>query len=189
LLAASSAAYGLTVLLLKRSILTEKIARRGLHLTREYSVDPFQMMRVRDVMVENVETLPAGMSLDAAVAFFTDPEARHKSYPVVDAAGRVVGLAPRAEVVRWLTEGTHGEVTLGEVISDASMLTARPDEAVGALVEQMVERDIGRVPIVGDDGRLVGLVTRKDLLRVHARQRAQEADRQAVRPMWARAAV
>jgi len=189
LLAASSAAYGLTVLLLKRSILTEKIARRGLHLTREYSVDPFQMMRVRDVMAENVEVLPAGMSLDAAVAFFTGPEARHKSYPVVDAAGRVVGLAPRAEIVRWLTEGTHGEATLGEVISDASMLTARPEEAVGQLVEQMVERDIGRVPIVGDDGRLVGLVTRKDLLRVHARQRAQEADRQAVRPLWARAAV
>jgi H+/Cl- antiporter ClcA len=189
LLAASSAAYGLTVLLLKRSILTEKIARRGLHLTREYSVDPFQMMRVRDVMVEAVETLPAAMSLDAAVAFFTGPEARHKSYPVVDGAGRVVGLAPRAEIVRWLTEGTHGEATLADVISDASMLTGRPEEAVGHLVERMVERDIGRVPIVGDNGGLVGLVTRKDLLRVHASQRAQEAERQAVRPLWARAAV
>jgi chloride channel protein, CIC family len=184
LLAASAAAYGLTVLLLKRSILTEKIARRGLHLTREYSVDPFQMMRVRDVMVAEVETLPATMSLDRAVAFFTGPEVRHKSYPVVDEAGRVVGLAPRAEIVRWLTEGPHGEATLGEAISDASLLTARPDDAVGQLVEQMVERDTGRVPIVDDAGRLAGLVTRKDLLRVHARQQAQEADRQAVRPRW-----
>src|SRR5581483_9949920 len=190
LLAASSAAYGLTVLLLKRSILTEKIARRGLHLTREYSVDPFQMMRVRDVMVEKVETLPAAMPLDEAVAFFTSPERRHKSYPVVDGAGRVVGLAPRAEIVRWLTEGSHGDQTLGEVISDASMLTGRPDDAVGRLVEQMVERDIGRVPIVDEQGRLVGLVTRKDLLRVHSRQRALEAEREAVRPLWsARVAV
>ncbi len=190
LLAASSAAYGVTVLLLKRSILTEKIARRGLHLSREYSVDPFQMMRVRDVMVESVETLPAAMPLDAAVAFFTGPEVRHKSYPVIDAAGRVVGLAPRAEIVRWLTEGAHGDTTLGEVISDAGMLTGRPDDAVGHLVERMVERDIGRVPIVDEAGRLAGLVTRKDLLRVHSRQRSQEADREAVRPLWsARAAV
>jgi len=190
LLAATSAAYGLTVLLLKRSILTEKIARRGLHLTREYSVDPFQMMRVRDVMVSDVATLPASMPLDEAVAFFTGPQMRHKSYPVVDENGRVVGLAPRAEIVRWLTEGSHGDQTLGEAISDASMLTGHPDDAVGLLVERMVERDIGRVPIVDDAGRLEGLVTRKDLLRVHARQRATEAERQAVRALWsARAAI
>ncbi|HEY1749941.1 MAG TPA: chloride channel protein [Caulobacteraceae bacterium] len=190
LLAASAAGYGVTVLLLKRSILTEKIARRGLHLTREYSVDPFQMMRVRDVMVEAVETLPSNMPVDQAVAFFTAPETRHKSYPVVDGQGRAVGMAPRAEIIRWLTEGAHEGQTLADVISDAAMLTAGPDEAVGRLVEQMVERDVGRVSIVDGAGRLVGLVTRKDLLRVHARQRAVEAERESTRPAWrARAAT
>jgi H+/Cl- antiporter ClcA/CBS domain-containing protein len=175
-LAASAAAYGVTVLLMKRSILTEKIARRGLHLTREYSVDPFQMMRVGEVMATGVETLPAGMPIDQAVAFFTAPEARHKSYPVVDARGVVVGLAPRAEIMRWLTEGPHEGETLGEAVSDAAMLRGGPDEAVGALVERMVERDVGRVPVVDGAGRLVGLVTRKDLLRVHAKQRAVELE-------------
>jgi H+/Cl- antiporter ClcA len=182
LLAASAAAYGVTVLLLKRSILTEKIARRGLHLTREYSVDPFQMLRVRDVMVEAVESLPASMPLDRAVAFFTGPDVRHKSYPVVDERGRVVGMAPRAEIMRWITEGTHEDETLADVISDASMLVGAPDEAVGRLAERMVERDIGRVPVVDPAGVLVGLVTRKDLLRVHAKQKALEADRQATPP-------
>jgi CBS domain-containing protein len=177
LFAASAAAYGVTVLLMKRSILTEKIARRGLHLTREYSADPFQLMRVRDVMVENVETLPSGLPLDRAVAFFSGPEPRHKSYPVVDEAGRVVGMAPRAEIIRWITEGSHEDETLGEAISDAAMLVGGADESVGALVERMVESDIGRVPIVAADGKLLGLVTRKDLLRVHARQRQQEVDR------------
>ncbi|HZZ89482.1 MAG TPA: chloride channel protein [Caulobacteraceae bacterium] len=181
-LAASAAAYGVTVLLMKRSILTEKIARRGLHLTREYSVDPFQMMRVGEVMATGVETLPAGMPIDQAVAFFTAPEARHKSYPVVDARGVVVGLAPRAEIMRWLTEGPHEGETLGEAVSDAAMLRGGPDEAVGALVERMVERDVGRVPIVDGAGRLVGLVTRKDLLRVHAKQRAVELEREATPP-------
>ena len=179
-LAASGAAYGVTVLLMKRSILTEKIARRGVHITREYSVDPFQLMRVRDVMVSEVETLPSRLPVDEAVAFFTSETPRHKSYPVVDAHGVAVGMAPRAEILRWMTEGAHGAETLGEVVSDAGMVRAKPDELVGRLAEQMVERDVGRVPVVDDRGRLVGLVTRKDLLRVHARQKAQESERQAV---------
>ncbi len=183
MLAASGAAYGVTVLLMKRSILTEKIARRGVHITREYSVDPFQLMRVRDVMVTEVETLQSGLPIDEAVAFFTSETPRHKSYPVVDAHGLAVGMAPRAEILRWMTEGAHEGQTLGEVVSDAGMVRARPDELVGRLAEQMIERDVGRVPVVDDRGRLVGLVTRKDLLRVHARQKAQESEREGmIRP-------
>jgi CBS domain-containing protein len=179
-LAASGAAYGVTVLLMKRSILTEKIARRGVHITREYAVDPFQLMRVREVMVAEVETLPSALPIDEAVAFFTGPTPRHKSYPVVDVQGVAVGMAPRAEVLRWMTEGAHEGQTLGEVVSDAGMVRARPDELVGPLAERMVERDVGRVPVVDERGRLVGLVTRKDLLRVHARQKALESERQAL---------
>ena len=67
-----------TVLLLKRSILTEKIARRGQHITREYGIDPFELMRVGEVMVRDVDTLPAAMPVDEAVAFFPS-EARGTS--------------------------------------------------------------------------------------------------------------
>jgi chloride channel protein, CIC family len=63
LLAATVAAYAVTVLLLRRSILTEKIARRGQHITREYGVDPFEFTRARDIMVKAVETLPATMTV------------------------------------------------------------------------------------------------------------------------------
>ena len=179
-LAASGAAYGVTVMLMRRSILTEKIARRGVHITREYSVDPFQLMRVRDVMVAEVESLPASLPVDEAVAFFTAGSPRHKSYPVVDDKGLAVGMAPRAEVLRWMTEGAHEGQTLGEMVSDAGMVRARPDELVGRLSERMIERDVGRVPVVDDAGRLVGLITRKDLLRVHARQKSQENERQTI---------
>ena len=72
LLVATSAAYALTVLLLKRSILTEKIARRGQHVVREYSIDPFELLRVSEVMVRDVDTLPAAMPVDEAVAFFSE---------------------------------------------------------------------------------------------------------------------
>jgi CIC family chloride channel protein len=180
LFAAGAAAYAVTVLLLKRSILTEKIARRGLHITREYSTDPFQLMRVREVMVETVDTLPASMPVDEAVAFFTGEQARHRSYPVVDEANRVVGMAHRAEILRWMAEGPHGVETLGETLSAAALLCGHPEETVAHLVERMIERDLGRVPIVDDAGRLIGLVARKDLLHVHARQRSQETDREGV---------
>ena len=62
LIAACVTAHLLTVLLLRRSILTEKVARRGHHLLREYRVDPFALARVRDVMATEVETLPETMT-------------------------------------------------------------------------------------------------------------------------------
>ena len=61
LLVGCVAAHGVTVLLLRRSILTEKVARRGYHITREYSVDPLTMVRVGEVMDRNAPTIPATM--------------------------------------------------------------------------------------------------------------------------------
>jgi hypothetical protein len=63
LLCGTVAALGVTVLLLRRSILTEKLARRGQHIAREYSVDLFEMMRVSEVMDANVPLVPASTPL------------------------------------------------------------------------------------------------------------------------------
>jgi len=87
LITACSAAHVVTVLLMKRSILTEKIARRGLHLVREYRVDPFALPRVSEVMTTKVETVPSSMTLYGAAAYMTAPETHHPSFPVVDAEG------------------------------------------------------------------------------------------------------
>jgi H+/Cl- antiporter ClcA/predicted transcriptional regulator len=180
LLAATGTAYAVTVLLLKRSILTEKIARRGQHISREYAVDPFELLRVQDIMVTDVRSLPADMSVDEAVAFFTEGEEhRHRSYPVVDADGRVVGMAARADVLRWVRQGSHEAQTLHDLISDASLLVGHADEIVGRLADRMVRADASRVPIVREDGTLVGLVARKDLLRIRVHAGAQETERQA----------
>ncbi len=51
---------GFTVLTLRRSILTEKVARRGYHLSREYSVDPLEILFVREVMRTKILALPGG---------------------------------------------------------------------------------------------------------------------------------
>jgi H+/Cl- antiporter ClcA len=63
LLVSSVIAHGFTVLTLKRSILTEKVARRGFHLSREYAVDPLEILFVREVMRTKVVVLPAASTL------------------------------------------------------------------------------------------------------------------------------
>jgi H+/Cl- antiporter ClcA/CBS domain-containing protein len=185
LLIACSAAFALTVLLLKRSILTEKVARRGHHVMREYIVDPFETIRVGEVMVRGVDTLPGSMLVEEAVEFFTAPETadtegakRRKSYPVVDDQRRLLGMIARADALRWTMEGWPSGATLADMISDRSAVRSYPDELVGRLADRMATDDIGRVPVVRrEDGVIVGIVARKDLLRVRARMAALEYER------------
>ncbi|MFZ0527282.1 MAG: chloride channel protein [Xanthobacteraceae bacterium] len=180
LLVATTAAYAVTVLLLKRSILTEKISRRGQHITREYTVDPLQLARVADVMVTAVETLPASMPIDDVIAFFTGETRRHRSYPVVDAQYRLIGMADRADILRWMAEGVPEHRTLDDLVSDASGIAGFPGEVVADLVNRMVANDVGRVPIIDPaTRRIVGLVARKDLMRVRAASRLQDLERQS----------
>jgi H+/Cl- antiporter ClcA len=180
LLAATGAAYAVTVLLLKRSILTEKIARRGQHVVREYSIDPFELLRVSDVMVREVDTLPADMTVDQAIAFFSDDERRHKSYPIRNRDGRVIGMVARADILRWRTKPDIHAETLFDRHSDDSPLVGYADETVARLADRMAAEDVGRVPIVERNTmRLVGLVSRKDLLRIRRTARAAEETREA----------
>jgi chloride channel protein, CIC family len=129
LLAASVAAYAVTVLLMKRSMLTEKIARRGQHITREYGIDPYELTRVSEVMVRAVDSMPGNMTVPEAVAVFES--GRHRVYPVVDAEDRPIGLVSRAEGLLWRIEGGHDGETVAERISDASMPVLHPDDIVG----------------------------------------------------------
>jgi len=178
LLAASAAAYATTVLLLKRSILTEKIARRGRHISREYGVDPYELVRIAEVMVEKVDTLPADLPIPDAVAVLQ--RGQHRIYPVVDAAGRLVGLVSRADALAWRVGGGLEAQTLAERISDAALPVVHPDDVAARAVDLMLATDQGRVPVTDPaTGRLVGLVTRKDLLRIHAATSRAEGERQA----------
>ncbi|TAL79210.1 MAG: CBS domain-containing protein [Beijerinckiaceae bacterium] len=177
LFAATAAAHAVTVLILKRSILTEKIARHGNHLSREYSIDPFELMRVSEVMITEVDTLPSRMTIDDAIAFFNGPERRHSSYPVVDANRHVIGMVAHSDLLNWVREPSHGGSTLYDVVSDTSLTVGYPEEMILSLVDRMMTNDVGRAPIVDSTGKLVGLVARKDILHVRAQARALEKQR------------
>jgi len=181
LLAASAAGFGFTVLVMRRSILTERIARRGLHLTREYVVDPFEVMRVGEIMTSPANTLPASMTVKAAIAFFESGADRHKSYPVVRSDGGLVGLISRGDVLRWMRDGASGQELLSDVALEVAI--AYPDETAGQLADRMARGRYSRVPVIGrEDRKLIGIVTRRELLRVrslalHAEQERQGAVR------------
>jgi chloride channel protein, CIC family len=178
LMIATGAAYAVTVLMLKRSILTEKIARRGQHIVREYSVDPFDLLRVVDVMVRKVDTLPGNMRLKEAIAFFSTDEPRHKSYPIENQDGRVVGMASRADILQWRREAPTDEDTLSDRLSDEALIVGYADETVAQLADRMAAESIGRVAIVERGTmRLVGLVSRKDLLHIRRASRTAEDTR------------
>jgi chloride channel protein, CIC family len=179
LLAACGASYAFTVLLLKRSILTEKVARRGHYLTREYSVDPLELAHVAEVMAPNVETVPDSMTMGDLVAFFGD-EGRHRAYPVIDHEGRPIAMAYRADALNAMRDPDRQTATLAEALAGRAMPTADPDEPVNVLVERMIQNDAPRIPVIRpSDGVLVGLVARSDLLRVRANVMAEEQDRRA----------
>ena len=180
---ACTVAHGTTVLLLRRSILTEKVARRGYHILREYIVDPFEWMRGADIMAQPVDTLPSRMTVNEAVTFFTanDAPKRHKSYPVVDAEGRLVAMVARADVLRWVRDTEASQRTLGEQLAGEPLVSGYDDELVGQIADRMVTGETGRVPILRrHDGALVGLIARRDLLRVRANVVRQDREREAL---------
>jgi CBS domain-containing protein len=183
LVVACIVAHSTTVLLLKRSILTEKVARRGHHVLREYIVDPFETMRVAEIMAQPVDTLPADMPVAKVVAFFTgsDGAPRHKSYPVVEANGRLIAMVARADALRWTMGGYPAGQRLGDALAGRELLVGYEDELVGHLADRMAAADAGRVPILRRaDDSLIGLVARRDLLRVRASVVRHEREREAL---------
>lgn len=135
LVAATVAAYAVTVLLLlRRSMLTEKIiARRGQHITREYGVDPYELIRVGEVMARDVDVLPIGLPISEAVSVLEG--GRHRIYPVLDDARRPVGLVSRTDALHWRVEGAHGGETLGD---HASLTVVHPGDVVSHAVDLML---------------------------------------------------
>ncbi|EQB01837.1 chloride channel protein [Sphingobium quisquiliarum P25] len=175
-MAASASAYAVSVLLIRRSILTEKIARRGRHVLQEYSVDPLDFLQAGQVMTPNPETLPGMMTVAQTVRFFAD--AKHRSYPVVDEAGHLVALVSRSDALRWQTDAAPLDATLAEVLSDISLPVARPEEPIGRIADLMVDNGIGRIPVVDPHtSRLVGILSRQDMLKIRHVHRAAEQAR------------
>jgi CBS domain-containing protein len=184
LLLASVIAHAFTVLTLRRSILTEKVARRGYHLSREYSVDPLEILFVREVMRSDIAALPADASLaDLATSLGDDHSRRRQGlYPVVDGNKKLVGVVPREELQQLVhhKNGRH----LADVVRQAPQV-AYPDEPLRVVVYRMAETGVTRFPVVEHDGsrKLAGMISLDDLLKARTHTLEAERRRERVLPL------
>ena len=180
LLVACFVAHLFTVLVLKRSILTEKISRRGYHLSREYSLDPLEILFVREVMRTNVVVLPDDATLTEAYGRMrstSSPKGQHL-FPVLGKGDRLTGVVTRNQLA-----GLHENMAArGDRVRLADIVTVQPqvafaDEPLRSVVNRMAETGFTRFPVLDPDGsgKLVGMVSLKDLL--HARTRALDDER------------
>jgi CBS domain-containing protein len=183
LVVASFFAHGFTVLTLKRSILTEKISRRGFHLSREYAVDPLEILFVREVMRTNVVALPASSTFGEAhdlVRPDRKPHGQHL-FPIVDGDLCLLGVVSRSDLLRLLERG-HGLPEPLSAIASTHPTVAFPDESLRAIVYRMSESGFTRLPVVdrADDKRLLGMVSLADLLRARTRNLEEERTRERI---------
>ncbi|MGH7159208.1 MAG: chloride channel protein [Acetobacteraceae bacterium] len=176
LVATCASAYAVVVLLMRHDILTEKVARHGYHVTREWDADPFSLTRVGDVMAREVETLPGTMTLSEVSTFLLDPDARHPSYPVIDGDRHVLGIVDPPAVLAWRSDRVPRDAPLSQLLAELPKPPiAHPDEYLDDLVQRMMRANVAHMPVITRDGALLtGYIAWKDLLRVRSRIEAAE---------------
>ncbi|MGA2306422.1 MAG: chloride channel protein [Acidimicrobiales bacterium] len=184
LLVVATVAHLVSVLVLKRSILTEKVARRGFHVMREYAVDPLEATFVREVMDTDIYTVEPSRTLGDLYANLTEgsPERRQRLYPVLGGNSRLMGILPWSVV---LAEKDNRERTVRKSMI-APLAVAYPDEVLRSVADRMAAHNVGVIPVVdrADPTFLLGLVTQFDLLT--ARQKLLEEERHAERVLTLR---
>ena len=182
LLAGSVAAFGVTVLVMRRSVLTEKLARRGHHITREYSTDPFEFIRVRDVMDKQVPIIPMSMKLSELYNRIAEGDAnlsRRQAILIVNDQTQLVGIITRGDMVRALQQNPSPETTVFDAGTTDLTMTF-PEEPLQAALAKMLEKNIGRLPVVepADKTKIVGYLGRAAILSARKKLHEEENVRQ-----------
>jgi H+/Cl- antiporter ClcA len=191
ILLACGVAHAFTVLVMKRSILTEKVARRGYHVSREYAVDPLDRISVGEVMTTEVETIPPSIPVPELLDkyFYASGSHHHQGYPVAEADGRLLGVITRSNLLEhwvstWLRNKAVDPAGTPPIIAydliHREPVTIFPWETCSAAAERMARTGVGRLAVVAPDApnKLVGIITRSDLLKARSRHVEEEASRE-----------
>lgn len=188
LLIACMAAHGFTVLALKRSILTEKISRRGYHLSREYAVDPLEILFVREIVRTHFVALPADTLVRDLGQRIQDGDRPRGQYlfPVIDKDGLLVGVVARSDVLREMRSASadSGNLRLDDIMNREPVV-AYPDEPLRVVVYRMAATGLTRFPVVERENPriLVGMISFNDLLKARASNLDAEQRRERVLPL------
>jgi H+/Cl- antiporter ClcA len=184
-LIAVTTAYGFTVLLLKRSILTEKVGRRGYHVTCEYAIDPLEVLFVKEVMKTDILRFPATLEADESLRLADTDEKTHNqwSYPVVGADDILLGIVT-LNMLRFRSKPVGESPTLLRIMHKEPLF-ALPDEPLRQVVYRMAKSGITRLPVVSPEQprKVLGMVTLEDLLKARAQHHEDEQRREQVLPL------
>jgi H+/Cl- antiporter ClcA/CBS domain-containing protein len=182
LLGGCCASYFVSCTMMKHSIMTEKIARRGLRVPMEYAADFLEQVQIGDVALRRVVTL-SGSQLVADVRMWVssgDPGSDHQGFPVID-GDVLIGVVTRRDLMKG------GGDTVRALVKKKP-ITMRVDASLREAADLMTREQIGRIPVI-DKGKLVGIVTRSDLLNAHRERIHREHVRARARSFTGEALV
>ena len=166
LLGGCAAAYFVSALLMRNTIMTEKIARRGVHVPVEYAPDFLAGVLVRDAASKTLVHLGAEQTLDDVRRWIAarGPGTSHQGFPVLDAQKQLVGVVTRRTL---LDPEEPGAKRVRELVRRPAIVVYA-DATLRAAADHMVNHDIGRLPVIDrDTRRVIAMITRSDLLAAH----------------------
>ena len=177
LMLVSVIAYAIALRYLPNSIMTEKLARRGLNVNQDYEINALKQLTVGEVMARDIATVPPEETVRTAADRFAsgDPKfSRHHALPIVDSEGRLQGLATQGDLLRALEEDPEGKMSVLDA-GTRSLVVAHPDERVYDAMVKMLENNIGRLPVVDrkEPQLMVGYLNRASVMgswRSHMRE-------------------
>jgi H+/Cl- antiporter ClcA len=178
--------YAVGVLIQPRSILTERLSRRGFHLSREYGVDPLETVMVRDVMHTSMFALPVEATRRDASDWLTKMKQRgseawshwQRLFPLVDSQGRLQGILTRGQMITAAEAGDiHSSLLLNGITSPTVI---GPWDTLRAAAEKMAVTKLRSFPVVETSGELVGILNIEDLLEARGKASQRDSERQRV---------
>jgi CBS domain-containing protein len=179
LLGGCAASYMLSSLLMKNSIMTEKIERRGVRVPSEYHADFLDRIIVRDVAVTSPVTLNADETLDAVRQWIYSQVqgTSHQGFPVTDKNNTLIGVITRRDIFDPKIPAT---LRTRDIIK-RTPVCVYDDCSLREAADHMVNHDVGRLPVIRrGSGELAGIITRSDILMAH-RQRIEEHSERSVK--------
>ena len=170
LLAGCTGAYLVSLLQMRSTIMTERLARRGTPVPSDYGVDYLAGILVRDACSTPAVTIAADMTIAEAREWLGSGEAgsRHQGFPVADRSGRLMGVVMAREVRESTCD--PGEHVAALITRPAAVIFE--DQSVRDAADHMIRQQVGRLPVVErrQPTAVVGIITRSDLLEAHERR-------------------
>lgn len=171
---AAITADAVSIALSRDSVYTVRLSQRGILFDHDRTTSPLDLALVKDVMTRDVHTMPS--SLTVGDAFTRMLDYGHTGYPVVDEEDKLAGIVTRRDLSRHMQAG-RGQEPLANVVSGLC-ITGSPDEVLHRARDRMFQQDVGRLVIVDpkDRRKIVGILTRSDLLRAEAEKDVEHVD-------------